>query len=81
MRPRLVSAVDDGPVVVRAAKPIVGRPIPMPAIDRTLCHRCNEVTIWEPTRGGKLRCSGCGMVFPCVRACGHLDCAEVKNLT
>lgn len=48
--------------------------------DRELCHTCNEVTDWEPVRGGKaLKCTGCGQRFPCRSTrCGHEDCAEAR---
>lgn len=47
--------------------------------DRALCHACERVTRWSPVRGGRrLRCEGCGDVFPCRHACEHLDCAEAR---
>lgn len=31
---------------------------------------------WEKMRSGRERCTSCGMVFPCRKACLHLDCGE-----
>lgn len=47
---------------------------------REFCHRCDEETTWSPLRGGRrVRCVGCGDVFPCRSACDHLDCAEARG--
>lgn len=49
--------------------------------DRERCGRCGCITCWEPIRGRlRLRCVGCGDVFPCEHDCAHLDCQEVRQL-
>lgn len=44
-----------------------------------LCHRCNRVTRWVPMRGARVKCEGCGDVFPCHHTCAHADCAIARG--
>ena len=45
------------------------------------CHKCNHRTEWSPMRGGKrLKCTGCGDVFPCRHSCDHVDCMDAKQI-
>lgn len=49
--------------------------------EQEFCYRCNAVTTWSPVRGGaRLRCEGCGDVFPCKHACEHRDCADARKM-
>jgi hypothetical protein len=48
--------------------------------DRELCHACDRVTNWIPSkRGNFLRCEGCGGYFPCGHRCSHLECRMVRG--
>lgn len=45
------------------------------------CHKCNRDTKWVPMRKGskRVKCEGCGDVYPCRSKCDHLDCIEDKE--
>ncbi len=44
---------------------------------KEFCHRCDKETDWVPLRrcSRRVRCSDCGMGYPCTHKCKHLDCA------
>lgn len=45
------------------------------------CRRCKSVTEWAWNRiRSAQRCQECGDRFPCRRLCGHVDCAEARQL-
>lgn len=43
---------------------------------RELCHKCDRVTVWsQPRKNSKrVKCEGCGDVFPCAHKCKHIEC-------
>ncbi len=45
------------------------------------CHKCNADTKWVPLRQGskRVKCEGCGDVYPCRSKCDHLDCLDDKE--
>lgn len=48
--------------------------------DIEYCHKCKKETSWI-LRGKRLKCEGCGDVYPCRSSCEHLDCQlDKKNL-
>ncbi len=45
------------------------------------CHKCNKETEWRPQKRGskRVKCSGCGDIYPCRTSCDHLDCEADKR--
>jgi hypothetical protein len=47
--------------------------------DTERCRECGKPTRWLQMKSGALHCEGCSDMFPCLRACHHIDCAVARG--